>query len=654
MWQTSIERSILDARFLSIVLRVSSIQYRASRFEFFHIASCVLLFLILAGCRSPSEYRSEADKVASDIITEKQKQALGRTEPFGIERPSDILRRRILEGQNLAHAGQASLGTDKLEPIKHWPEKGYPRAVSSDDEPNIPVDPNKLIKLSLIQALQIGAHNSPEYQSRKEDVFRAALDLDLERNKFRNIFTGGAEGLISTDTSSGTTVSGTENSADVGLSRRLQSGIDLSTSLAVDLANLLTAGGASSLGLAADATVSIPLLRGSGKHIVTEPLTQAERNVVYAIYDFERFKHTFAVSVAREYLSVLRQMDGVTNEEENYRSLIASARRSRRLADAGRLSEIQVDQAVQSELAARNRWISAKERYKGSLDAFKSTIGLPTDALIELDRNDLEQLRVPASKLVENIVGQEDSEKAKQTPPADAPIVLLPPSDEGAGPLEIEESKAISLALDNRLDLRAALGAVYDAQRQVVVKADALGAELTLLGSADIGSSRSIASATRDDAELRFDQGRYSALLTLDLPLERTAERNAYRNSFINLERAVRDMQTLEDQIKLSVRGELRSLLESRESLKIQAKSVVVAQKRVKSTNLFLEAGRAQIRDLLEAQESLLSAQNSLTSAVINYRIAELEVQRDMGLLQVDEDGLWREFSPEVTENVEK
>jgi outer membrane protein TolC len=188
----------------------------------------------------------------------------------------------------------------------------------------------------------------------------------------------------------------------------------------------------------------------------------------------------------------------------------------------------------------------------------------------------------------------------------------------------------------------------------VVVRADALGAELTLLGSADIGGSRSVASATRDDAELRFDQGRYSALLTLDLPIERTAERNAYRNSFINLERAVRDVQTLEDQIKLSVRGELRGLLEYRESLKIQAQSVDVAQKRVRSTNLFLEAGRAEIRDLLEAQESLLSAQNSLTSAVINYRIAELEVQRDMGLLQVDESGMWREFSPEVTEHVEK
>ena len=37
----------------------------------------------------------------------------------------------------------------------------------------------------MIDALQIAARNSPDYQSRKEEVFRVALALDLERNSFR-------------------------------------------------------------------------------------------------------------------------------------------------------------------------------------------------------------------------------------------------------------------------------------------------------------------------------------------------------------------------------------------------------------------------------------------------------------------------------------
>lgn len=191
-------------------------------------------------------------------------------------------------------------------------------------------------------------------------------------------------------------------------------------------------------------------------------------------------------------------------------------------------------------------------------------------------------------------------------------------------------------------------GKVYDGQRAVVVAADALGAELTFFGSAGTGAERNtISKADLDDAQFRANKAKFSSILTLDLPLERTRERNIYRNSFINLERAVRDVQILEDRIKLAVLSELRDLLQARESLYIQAKAVYVAQKRVKSVNMFLEAGRAQMRDLLEAQEALLSAQNGLTKAVVDYRVAELQLQRDTGLLKVDEKGLWEEFKPE-------
>jgi outer membrane protein TolC len=621
------------------------------------------LYLVLCfqtGCKSPSEYRSKADKVAADIIQEKQKQALGHTENFGIERPSDILRRRLLADQNLPYSGNASLGTDKLQPIKHWPESGYPGAVSSADvnDMNIPVEPNKPAKLSLIDALQVGALNSPEYQSQKESVFQKALALDLERNSFRTIFRSQqgqnptVQSNLSVDASGDSTVSKLDTSGTVSLTRKLESGAQLTTALAIDLASLLTQSGASALGVSLDTSVSIPLLRGAGEYIVTEPLTQAERDVVYQIWNFERFKRTFAVGIAGDYFSVLQQMDQVTNAQENYRSAIASARWSRRRADAGRLSEIQVDQAVQSELRARNTWISAQQQLKSRLDSFKSSIGLPPDARIELDPNDLEQLRARAAKLVEEITQASQVGTSETVPPADAPVELVPAGYEGAGPLEMDESVAVKLALKNRLDLRAALGGVYDAQRQVVVKADALRAGLTLGGTASFGGSP--ASGSADDVGVNFDKGRYTALLSLDLPIERTAERNDYRNSLIKLEQATRTVQTLEDQIKLSIRNTLRTLLQSRESLKIQARSVVVAQKQVKSSNLFLEAGRIQIRDLLEAQDSLLSAQNSLTSAVVNYRIAELELQRDLDVLKVNEKGLWREFSPEEIENVEQ
>jgi outer membrane protein TolC len=468
-----------------------------------------------------------------------------------------------------------------------------------------------------------------------------ALDLDLARDEFRQSFRGALESLCSADLSGTEWSKGVVNSGEAATTRRFKNGISLTKRLAFDLASLLSMGRTSSLGLLADATISIPLLRGSSRHVVAEPLAQAERHVVYAIWSFERFKRDFAVGVATDYLAVLQQQDQVKNAEENYRGLIASRRRARRLADAGRLPEIQVDQASQNELRARDRWIRDRQTLQRRLDGFKVSLGLPTDARVELDRDELDKLSASTRKALKEL--DKERGKPKRAAAADAPIRLEEPSRKG-GPLEMDEARAISLALLHRLDLRVAQGRVFDAQRKVTVAADGLRTELTLFGSAEVGEPRSLGSAGAEDAKLRMHRGRYSGALTLDLPWERTAERTAYRDSYIVLERAVRGVQAMEDQVKLDVRNALRSLLQARESYRIQTRSVALAKRRVQSTTLFLQAGRAQIRDLLEAQEALISAQNALSAALVGYRVAELNLQRDMGLLLVDEKGLWKEY----------
>ncbi len=49
------------------------------------------------------------------------------------------------------------------------------------------------LKLSLMDALMVAAANSRQYQTRKEDIFRVALGLDLERDVFRNTYFGDLE-----------------------------------------------------------------------------------------------------------------------------------------------------------------------------------------------------------------------------------------------------------------------------------------------------------------------------------------------------------------------------------------------------------------------------------------------------------------------------
>ncbi len=601
------------------------------------------LILSLCGC-SAKYHRESVDRKAYGTIQKTQQLALNKTEPFTIENPEQELRERLLMNQDLIYSSSASLGADYLEPIEHWPNDDYLQA-GSDVERAANIQSAATITLNLTQALQVAAENSRQYQSQKEQVFQNALDLDLAQEDFRISFFGFFESEYQLDRTEvddpgGEEVENVGTSAGASLSKTFLNGTQLSAQLGWDLAILLSPEQITTRSLSGDSSITIPLLRGAGRHIVAEPLTQAQRNMVYAIYDFERFKRTFAVNIADEYLSVLQNFDEVRNAEENYESLILLSRRTRRLLDAGDLPPIQVDQAIQDELSARNNWVSARQQYQSALDQFKLELGLPVDAQIELEREDFKRLATSAQAIIADATAIDRDE---EVPPADAPVEMEEPSDENAGQYEIEYAQAIDLALQNRLDLRVAEGQVVDAQRGVVIAADALKPEITLLGNASVGEE--------DSETLDLDSGFYSALLSVDLPFERTQEAVNYRESYINLENSIRNLQEFEDQLKLELRNQLRTLLEARESLRIQALSVNLAERRVRGANLNLQAGRAVIRDVLEAQDDLLSAQNALTAAMVNYRITELELQRDLGVLEVDHKGMWKEYDPKEMEN---
>ena len=96
------------------------------------------------------------------------------------------------------------------------------------------------------------------------------------------------------------------------------------------------------------------------------------------------------------------------------------------------------------------------------------------------------------------------------------------------------------------------------------------------------------------------------------------------------------------DQIKLEVLNAYRDLQESYQTYLIQKNSLELASKRVESTDLLLQAGRATIRDLLEAQEAYLNAKNNLSNAITEYLISYLKFLRDTELLELDERGVWK------------
>lgn len=122
-------------------------------------------------------------------------------------------------------------------------------------------------------------------------------------------------------------------------------------------------------------------------------MTQAERNVLYAIRGFNRYRKTFVVSIVDDYYGVLQQRDAVTNAENNYKRRQEFSKQAKMETRTGRTSPFEVDQAKQRELDAYDSYVSAVQKYELALDRFKLKLALHTDANVELDQKELEALQ---------------------------------------------------------------------------------------------------------------------------------------------------------------------------------------------------------------------------------------------------------------------
>jgi len=520
----------------------------------FAIATVVLW---VAGCTTPQEHKQQADEEVYTILDQKWQPEHGVKANYRI---SDV-----------------------------------------DPDPNdIVLDPNWVPsgRITLARAVAVATTRSREYQTRKESLYTTALDLTRQRHDYVAQWFGTIDAGYSHDEFDESVGAG----GHAGFDQLLADGTQIGLSIATDWLEYLTGDAGTSLGSVLSATISRPLLRGSTKAVVQENLTQAERNVLYEIRSFSRYRKEFVVSIVNDYLRTLQSLDQVENAENNYQRLQAAYDEASLKAEAGKLPRFEADQTKQRMLQARDNLAQSQRRYQQFLDGFKLTLALPVDAQIELDPAVLDE--IAAMNITE----------------PDFPV-----------------ADAVEVALNTRLDLATSYDSVDDARRKVNVTEDALRARLDLVAGANVNSTEDTQAA-----RLRFHEGDYSISMLLDLPLDKLTERNAYRRSLINYLQVQRDYEEAVDLVKLDVRNAYRGLIEAARRYQIQKNSLELAQERVNSTALLLQAGRVQSRDLLDSQDDLLAAQNEATSTLVNYMLAKLSFYRDIGILNVKPDGLWQ------------
>jgi len=527
------------------------------------LAVCALAGLCtFAGC-APHDYKAEADEQVYRIIDRKWQESFGLKANYRISdtvpSPNDI----------------------QIE--KAVPVSGI---------------------LTLPQAVAVATAHNRDYQTQKELLYSMALNLRLTRHQFETRFFGGLGGGYAKDWND--EVISTEGS--FGFNRLLATGTAISAGVASTWSRVLLGNMQGGWASVLTASVAQPLLRGSDRRVVLENLTQAERDTLYQVRSFNRFRKTFVVSVITQYYQVLKLSDAVKNAEQNYIALGWLYERSEKLANAGRLPKYELGQIRQGMLQASDAQIQAEKEYKLAFDLFKMTLSLPPTADFQLDQSELKALKAAG----------------------------IPEPD-------FSETEGVEAGLRHRLDLANSADAIIDAERKVYVALDSLRAEVNVVGTAGAVVSKQTDPASHVTLKPLRDE--YSLAIEFGLPLDRVAEQSVYRTALITLSQRHREYERMADTVALEVRQAYTDLTEATRRYKVLSEGLKLADKRFREAFLLLQYGRLSSRRVLNAQQDLFDAQNESTEALVAYAIATLNFYCNSEVLGVRPDGMWERVS---------
>lgn len=526
-------------------------------------AAIVFILLFDTGC-STTEYHRQADEENYEIIRKVEEQVFGKTNAFTID---------------------TRYSSRKLDDIQ-IPEVIMERMVNGEH------------RLTLESSLDIAVRQSRDFQREKEDLYLAAVSLSNRRNVFASIWSGGANTGIERETDADGRVTG---GGQLGLSKRIfRTGGTISGLLVNDMFKYFVGNPSRQVVNTISLNLTQPLLRGGGRHnSIANNLTQAERDVIYAIRDYSQFQKRFAVDVVNAYLNLLGQKNTVRNNYANYLSQkTAALRATKRSAIDGQLN---MNLARQSELNAKNRYITSITDYQNGLDRFKDRLAIPLSMEILLDDGPFNHLQTT-----------------------------------GMSPVSFDAESAYNLSVEKHLPTLNEIDRFEDAKRRVLVAVNSLKPGLNIVGGA------SLATPTPDDyTDFDPDRVRANMGLELDLPFNRVTERNAYRSSLINFERQVRSLAQTLDTRRAEIAVGLRTLLQREANFRNNVIGVEIARARVAQQNMLIEAGRANQQTLIDAENELIQRQNARVSDIVAYQRARLQLLLDAGVINTDSPDFW-------------
>lgn len=449
-------------------------------------------------------------------------------------------------------------------------------------------------ELTLAEALRVSQSQSREFLSAQEEYVLAAIGLLIQRHRFdprlfneTSVEVGGAG-----DDGRFTSVLSILN--ELGVTKQFERGGEVAASWLVRATEDLRNGATDRYTQSSEIvlTGNFPLLRGAGT-VASEALIQAERDVVYAARDFERFRRELFVSIASDYIRLLQQLASIENQQRRILSLENLARETQAKADAGQVRDFEISIAESDLLQARADLAGLRDRYRLSEDQFKIRIGLPVDDAVEITALQL----------------------------------MLPDPD-----ITLED--ATQRALDYRLDLQNSRDRVLDARRAVSNARDGVLPDLDLDGRIGLPTDPDV-----DEGGVDFDPDElsYSAGLTLGLALDRLEEKLQVRQSIIRLEQQIRSYERDRDNVVIDARASVRGVELARLQLTLAERQVETNRRRQRGQEL--DRDNVTPQEIVDTQNALLSAENARDQALADLRVAILNYLLSTDQMRVTDTG---------------
>ncbi len=445
--------------------------------------------------------------------------------------------------------------------------------------------------VTLDSALQISAKHSRSLQDQRDQLYRSMVSLLGVRRDFGLNLSGTVSYVLNEDPDGERSEAGDLN---LSVSRILPTGGDLSLSgnAAVDRSSDTNGVDSTAYGSSVRLRLDQPVLAGAGHGISHENLTQAQRNLVYALRRFALQRQDIAMDALEGFYALLLQRSVLENTRQNVAQSTRLRERSEALFSVNRAPAIDVLRAQQQELSASNQLNRAEADYDGQIRRYLLSLGL--------------------------------SVEQRSAVRGEVPSVSPMPTDEG---------DCVARALEYRLDLQTVVDRVADASRKLRQSKSWLLPDLDVYGTVSLSDS---GAESFGDQELEDD---YEVGVTLELPFDKRDERDSVTLAERDLAAARRDLEQKRDEVRLEVIDSFTRLRFLAGSVSIERQNIEIAERRARNAMLRFRNGELLNRDVVEAENELLAARNAYARVSVDYEVQRIKLLRNIGALDVRPDG---------------